>query len=229
MSKLFLPDVTLLFVEGVDYRLSKHALDHCLNLVNFGDYKIITSDSIIDNHVINIGPLPSVFHHSNFMFGEAYKYIDTEFFLAAQWDGVIWDPTKWTDKFLDYDYIGAPWPPCYLGIRETNFDVGNGGFSLRSKRLYEFTAKDIKFDKWQYEDVHLCRHERPRLEQLGFKFAPTELAWQFSYEAERSGVLGWEKFALHSTAFGLHGSYALNKYLPELAAEQYKIKFPLQI
>ena len=32
--------------------------------------------------------------------------------------------------FLDYDFIGAPWPE---GQEENSLLVGNGGFSLRSK------------------------------------------------------------------------------------------------
>jgi hypothetical protein len=34
------------------------------------------------------------------------------------------------EPFLDYDFIGAPWPE---GQEENSLLVGNGGFSLRSK------------------------------------------------------------------------------------------------
>ena len=32
--------------------------------------------------------------------------------------------------FLEYDYVGAPWPP---NQDDNSYGVGNGGFSLRSK------------------------------------------------------------------------------------------------
>ncbi len=38
------------------------------------------------------------------------------------------------DKFLYYDYIGAPWP---LDTNSNKSRVGNGGFSLRTKRIME--------------------------------------------------------------------------------------------
>ena len=60
------------------------------------------------------------------------KYIDTDFCLIIQGDGFVIHPENWTDEFLKYDYIGAPWRNLahYSFIR-----VGNGGFSLRSKKL----------------------------------------------------------------------------------------------
>ena len=43
-------------------------------------------------------------------------------------------------RFFDYDYIGAPWPNNFVNR------VGNGGFSLRSKKFLELTAK-IPYNK----------------------------------------------------------------------------------
>jgi hypothetical protein len=210
MNKLYLPNVTLVFVEGRKYSLSKRALDHCINLVDFGDYKIFTPEDVNDPFAIKIDPLPSVQHHSNFMFEQIYKYIDTEFFLAAQWDGIIWDPLQWDENYLKYDYIGAPWP-----LEHEGRNVGNGGFSLRSKRLYEFIAKDASFNKWAYEDVEVCRNERIRLEQEGFTFAPSALAHKFSLESNRTlfDVPTYRDSV--DTAFGLHGHYAFSTFMPQ--------------
>jgi len=55
---------------------------------------------------------------------EFYSHIPTEVFLIFQTDSVICDK-KLLDKFLKYDYVGAPW--------QWDKKVGNGGLSLRRK------------------------------------------------------------------------------------------------
>ena len=56
--------------------------------------------------------------------------IKTEFMLGIHDDGFVINPNLWTDQFLKYDYIGAPWSHTipYYGQK---YRVGNGGFSLR--------------------------------------------------------------------------------------------------
>ena len=86
--------------------------------------------------------------------------------------------------------MGAPWPA------QTNFTkknkevrVGNGGFSLRSRRLLraptvlglEFTDLGTGFP---HEDGFLCVHYREELEAHGIKFAPVEIAAKFSTELQ---------------------------------------------
>ena len=41
------------------------------------------------------------------------EYINSEHVLVIQDDGHIVNPDIWDDNFLDYDYIGAPWPTEY--------------------------------------------------------------------------------------------------------------------
>ena len=56
---------------------------------------------------------------------EFYEKIPTEVFLIFQTDTVICENDKeLINKFLEYDYVGAPW---------INGGVGNGGLSLRKK------------------------------------------------------------------------------------------------
>jgi hypothetical protein len=56
---------------------------------------------------------------------EFYEKIPTEIFLIFQTDTVICENDKdLINKFLEYDYVGAPW---------RNGGVGNGGLSLRRK------------------------------------------------------------------------------------------------
>lgn len=55
--------------------------------------------------------------------------IPTETFLVFQTDSMI-NPAHrgLLEKFIDYDYVGAPWPWDWL-------KVGNGGFSLRKRSM----------------------------------------------------------------------------------------------
>lgn len=115
-----------------------------------------------------------------------------------QWDGFVVRPEAWDPGFLDFDYIGAIWPQFDDGAV-----VGNGGFSLRSKRLLEACQSlDVSSHP---EDVTICRTHRVLLEQeFGIRFADPATAARFSYE--RSNRTGAE--------FGFHGAFNLPSHLP---------------
>ena len=93
-------------------------------------------------------------------------------------------------KFLDFDYIGAPWSKKIkvnddLTLNMEKNCVGNGGFSLRSHKLTEITSKinykNLKLPiKW--EDVIICHYLYEQMIEQGIHFAPPELAAKFSME-----------------------------------------------
>lgn len=56
------------------------------------------------------------------------KVVEEDYNLIIHADGFAVNPDAWDDEFLRYDYIGARW---------NNGLVGNGGFSLRSRKLYD--------------------------------------------------------------------------------------------
>ena len=68
------------------------------------------------------------------------RYINTKFCLVTQWDGWVINSQKWNSEFLNYDYIGAIWPDY------SSNQIGNGGFSLRSKKLLRSTRDLIEND-----------------------------------------------------------------------------------
>ena len=86
---------------------------------------------------------------------------------------------KWSDNFLDYDYIGAPFiprknEPSYSRDKKGDFYViSNGRFSLRSKKLLEAPSKFNFVDDLTYtnsnEDGFFCVLHRKFLEEKGFK------------------------------------------------------------
>jgi hypothetical protein len=107
------------------------------------------------------------------MLSDLFKYIETTHLLNIQWDGFVVRPSAWDPEFLKYDYIGAPWKvhphhhwPPFPDVTENN-RVGNGGFSLRSKKLMEFMSirfnnllKGKKYHDPKYyhpEDCLICR------------------------------------------------------------------------
>lgn len=135
--------------------------------------------------------------YSRFMLQGLAGEIRTSHALCVQWDGFVLDGANWNPAFLDYDYIGAPWPHFKDG-----HNVGNGGFSLRSRRLLEACAT-LPFDGMQAEDIVISRLCRPSLEGSGLRFAPESLARDFAYErTRRSG-----------REFGFHGAFNLVDYL----------------
>ena len=141
----------------------------------------------------SIKPLRSKSDYSNFLIFELFKYIETSHVLIVQWDGFIINPKKWQNKFLLYDYIGAPFIPrvnslSYSRDKSNDFYlVGNGGFSLRSKKLIEAPSKYNLFDDKQItntnEDGFFCVLHRKFLEAKGFKWAPFNIAKEFSIES----------------------------------------------
>src|SRR5204863_2475838 len=131
------------------------------------------------NSAIEVVPIPKIISasaYSTFMLGGLVEYVRTDHCLVVQWDGFVLDTEQWDPAFLDHDYIGAPWPQFSDG-----HDVGNGGFSLRSRRLLE-ACTALPFDGEVAEDVLICRLYRGELEERGFRFAPEPLARRFSFE-----------------------------------------------
>jgi hypothetical protein len=144
-----------------------------------------------------IAPLASRSDYSRFMLRNLAEHIETSHALCVQWDGFVLNAQAWDPQFLEYDYIGAVWPHFADG-----HNVGNGGFSLRSRRLLEACTK-LPFDEIQPEDVVIGRVYRRRLEEQGLRFAPDSVARRFAYE--RTPSTGKE--------FGFHGAFNLVRYL----------------
>jgi hypothetical protein len=98
--------------------------------------------------------------------------------LLVQWDGYVVNPAAWRAEFLECDYIGATWFWHDDGMR-----VGNGGFSLRSRKLLD-ALQDSRILLTEAEDVTICRAFRPLLERdHDIRFAPEALANAFAFEA----------------------------------------------
>lgn len=197
MPRIELPDVTLVAINTVSHELTNMAIKECCDQVSFGDIKHFTDKP--DRNSIKIEPFKSQADAGEFTIYKLVEYIKTSHVLFIHWDSWIIDPEMWNDIYLQFDYVGAPW--WYTD----GYNVGNSGFSLRSKNLLSFIANNReKFPYQSPEDVALCRQYRPLLPQ--FKWAPESLASMFSFERARQ--------AIDSRHFGFHGMFNWPFVLP---------------
>lgn len=137
MSKLQLPNVTLLCVDCVDVDRAIAIVEHCKTMVDFGAVKVISNQER-NYPIVKISPLNTLVMYSVWMLTECHKYIDTDYVLIVQGDGWILNPEQWDNDWLKYDYIGP--------VFDQEDRVGSGGFSFRSKLLMQATS--LGFDSW---------------------------------------------------------------------------------
>ena len=193
MSKRTLPDVTLLGVDCLNIKRLINVSRVCQRFIKFGDVKLLTSRESSCDSVVHIPHVGSIQEYSRFMIKELDKYVQTSHVLVIQHDGFILNHHSWDDEFLQYDYIGAPW--CYTD----GLNVGNGGFSLRSKKLLKILSNDERIDQFHREDHHIGRTYRRYLERKGIRFAPEPLASKFSIEGNIKYGWKWNgQFGFHS-------------------------------
>lgn len=203
-KRLSLPRVTLVAATSVNLSATIAALERSMRDVSFGAAKLLTDRSPAwlpeGLEHVQISPLTSGRGYSNFMIHELAEYVQTSHCLVVQWDGWVLDPARWNRAYLEYDFIGARWPQFGDG-----HDVGNGGFSLRSRALLD-ACRDPAFRPLHPEDLAICRHNRTWLEERGLRFAPSAIADTFA--AERGGV--------RSASFGFHGVW----HMPDIVGPE---------
>lgn len=212
MKKLQLPDVTLVMVETREHALAKMAVEDCLAVAEFGDVLIVTDQPKQFAELYNAGlpprfkvveDWPTKLGWSQSWWYDVPPLLQTAYTLNIQWDSWICDPTQWTNEFLQYDYLGAPW------WHKDGKNVGNGGFSLVSTRLKRYLYDNQR----QYpcvvalDDDLLCRKYRPALEDRGFAWAPESLAHKFAFECCRPSPT--------SKHFGFHAMFNWSEVLPQ--------------
>src|SRR5436309_4966945 len=213
---LELRDVTLIAIDTANHALALRALARSRADVRFGRTLFLTNDipSEIDvpdgMEIATIGTLESREAYSEFVLKGLSSYVATTHALLVQWDGYVINPLAWEQAFLDCDYIGAKWFWQPAGRR-----VGNGGFSLRSRRLFE-ALRDPRIVVAENEDLTIGATFRPLLEaEHGIRFADEAMADRFAFEAAYP----------IAKPFGFHGLFNFCRVVPqdELAklAEQF--------
>lgn len=187
------PTIDLVAVACTKIPETIEALRKCQDQMKFSRTILLTHEEL-EVEGIEVIQIPKLDYkgYNEFVAMTLWQYVSADFALLVQNDGYITDGKLWTDEFLMHDYIGAPWPipkdnNTYRTPGGRLARVGNGGFSLRSRKLMraptilglEFTDNGTGFP---HEDGFLCVHYREVLENDGVRFAPVELAARFSTE-----------------------------------------------
>jgi hypothetical protein len=196
-------DITLIGIDGVgtDQSILK-ALKYSKQFFPNAKAKFLSSGhhDQIDSNIehIRIQDL-NYDDFSVFCLTKMHEFIDTTHMLYCHGDGFVTNPEKWNPDFLKYDYIGAPWPKnnlaysCYRwpivkkAYEESSgrYRIGNGGFSLRTKKLMKEVSSLYKDEYFKIpEDLVVSIILRKELENKEFKFVDDILfAGSFSCEA----------------------------------------------
>jgi hypothetical protein len=206
---LTVDSVTLVCIESRHFGLAEWSLKKSLSQIKPARTYLFTSPSYLDNEVdprIELVPLTgqgSIEAYNRFVLRDLHRYIETDYVLVTQWDSFVYAHNFWSEQFLNFDYIGAPWP------HHPNAPVGNGGFSLRSRRLLKLTANQefVVNSFSDPEDALICHTNRNYLEANGMRFAPIDLALRFSFESALEGG----SFQPHT--FGFHGVWNFPKVI----------------
>lgn len=183
-------------MTSVNIEAHRKALEYSCRGIDFGEVKLIEekSDTIDEwnyNVIYNLG-----------------DHIKTEYALLIHADGFVVNPKKWKEGWLEYDYIGSPWPLpsdnySYRDIFGRVQRVGNS-VSLRSKRLIDLAKQqDIEWRTFHgntNEDGFICVNNRHMYEKHGMKFAPFEVALFFGRETPLVENEGINPFVFHQYA-----------------------------
>ena len=175
------PNVTLILLSGLGYRqkANVHAINYSQKGIEFGAVKYI-----------QLGEIKDIDSWSKAAIYELPKYVETEYCLLIHENGFVVNPEQWNPDWLNYDYIGAPWPLPQddFSYRDEAGDivrVGNS-VSLRSKKLLDLIATRPwrSYYGFYNEDGFITCHHKKWLESQGCTFAPIEVAKHFSRELE---------------------------------------------
>ncbi|MGN1151843.1 MAG: DUF5672 family protein [Lachnospiraceae bacterium] len=194
-TKLKLPNVTLAAMTSVDIYETIKAMEYSMRGIEFGDVVLITHRrpltlprTIRYSHTSKLDNIDKFNYKMVYELGE---HIHTDYVLLVHADGFVVHPESWRDEFLEYDYIGSPWPMpendyAYRDSKGEICRVGNS-VSIRSKKLLDFPKQaNLKWEKMEddnyNEDTFLCCKYKNVIEDAGMKFAPIEVAKFFGHE-----------------------------------------------
>jgi hypothetical protein len=212
---LKLPQVTVVALAGVNIYATVKALAYSSKNIKFGRVLLISHNKPwylprgIDYEYTTKSE--DVYEWCYKIVYELHNYIKTEYAILIHSDGFIVNSEQWRDEFLNYDYIGAPWPipgdNSYRDIHGNLIRVGNS-VSLRSKRILELPSElNLPWeprDGYFHEDGFLCCNNRHILIENGIKFSPLDVAKYFSHETMIPEIRGIRPFAFHKWAGSNH-------------------------
>lgn len=224
-GRLQLKNVTLVAMTSVKVMETVKAMKYSMKDIDFGDAVLITHHKPMylpkNIRYAHTSKLTNIDHFNYKMLYELGDYINTDYAMIVHYDGFVVHPEMWRDEFLDYDYIGAPWPDphddfTYRDINGNLQRVGNS-VGIRSKRLINFPKEaNLPFEEdhgYFHEDGFLCVKNRHLIEEVGMKIAPIDVAKYYSHETMIPEIEGITPFAFHKWA-GTNADYPKFKGKP---------------
>lgn len=204
---LKLPNITLIALGTKNLEGMFNALERSQEGIEWGDVKLITE--------INC---PTIDDWNRAIVYDLRRYVDTEFCMLVHPDGFVVHPESWNPDWLNWDYIGAPWPLptddySYRTPDGEIVRVGNS-VSLRSKGMLELPYQlEVAWRAYfgnTNEDGFLTVHNRRLFQHFGARYAPIEVAKHFGRELdipENQDVENPFAFHLHDTMTGRNEKY----------------------
>jgi hypothetical protein len=220
-----LPDVTLISIDTTDdLSGTLNSVYTSMSGIEFSSIKIITTkqqiennSSLVDDGIVLEEPVVDIKNYNDYnhyVIYNLYNHVKTTHCLLVQPDGFVLFPNKWDNNWLNYDYIGAPWAyveDAYIDPFGNHHRVGNGGFSLRSKKFLEVPTKvEVSWETNNsdfylmpegvinyHEDGNVCVHNRHIFIEQGCKYAPVDVAVRFSQETRVPECEGVTPFGFH--------------------------------
>jgi glycosyltransferase involved in cell wall biosynthesis len=208
-SKLTLPNVTLVAVATRNVEETLKALLYSCKDISFGKVKLLShytpycNNEIVD--FVRINQMKNINEWSHFIVYDLGAYIDTDYILLVHADGFVVNANEWRSEFLNFDYIGSPWPLpkddfSYRDINGELIRVGNS-VSLRSKKLLDLPKLiNIPWESdngYFNEDGFVCVKNKHLFEENGIKFAKINIAKYFAHEAMIPEIKNIKPFAFH--------------------------------
>jgi hypothetical protein len=131
------PSTCVAIIDTESHALAKRALTRTLALFPTDEVLIFTDRAAPwgGRPIVEIDRIQSLSDYNRIVFEMLPAKVETDFVLMIQFDGFAINEGRFTDDFFTYDYIGAPWAAGVVPGHGAT--VGNGGFSLRSRRLLQ--------------------------------------------------------------------------------------------
>lgn len=203
-------NITLVAVATTEVEATLKAIEYSTKDLHFDKVILLSHykpESAFNRYdYIKIEPFANVGDWGRFIVFDLYKFITTDYIILIHADGFIVNPASWDESFLEYDYIGAPWPIptdkfSYRDYFGNIIRVGNS-VSLRSYKLLKMPSDlNLRWDNldngYFHEDGFLAVQFRHVLQENGIKFAPFNVACKFSRERTLYENKDIHPFAFH--------------------------------
>jgi len=182
-----LKDLTIVAIDSLNYNATALALDKTREIFPEADVITFSDKPFYDYGRFYQTSKFDAIEHSRICLHEVGDKLETNYVMFIQYDGFPVNKEAWNPEFLNYDFVGAPikQDTNSWAFNNENFVIGNGGFSLRTKKLMMLTKHMEQIfipgnDTGWLEDLLITKVHREELEELGIKFPSIEIGHQFS-------------------------------------------------